>query len=203
MTADLFQDAQKIALPAGAKVFRAGDLCETFYYIIDGTIRVDLMTEDGRSVLLYNINPGQTCVLTTACIMSGDAYAAEATAETSVTAYAMAKPAFDAQMQTSPAFRTLVFGSFGTRMAAMMGKVDEVAFQSLDARLARRLLSLGNASPRIAITHDQLAHDLGSAREVISRKLKAWDVSGLINRDRGTVTLLQPDKLRILTTSGD
>lgn len=203
MITALFEHAQKVNLPAGTTVFRAGDICDTYYYIVDGTIRVDLLTDDGRSVLLYTIMPSETCVLTTACIMSGDAYAAEATTETDVTAYAMPKSEFDSQMGNSAAFRQLVFASFGTRMGAMMRKVDEVAFQTIDARLARRLLTLGGQNGMIETTHDQLAHDLGTAREVISRKLKSWDKAKLITRDRGKVTLLAPEKLNVLAALGD
>jgi CRP/FNR family transcriptional regulator len=203
MITDLFQSAQKVSLPTGAKVFRPGGQCDTFYYIITGTIRVDLLTEDGRSVLLYEINADETCVLTTACILSGDAYAAEATAQTPVTAYAMAKSDFDTQLQLSSAFRNLVFTSFGTRVALMMGKVDEIAFQTIDARLARRILKLGEETAVISTTHDQLGHDLGTAREVVSRKLKIWEKKGLIQRDRGTLTLLDRAKLSALAAMGD
>lgn len=201
---DLFADAQTISLPAGTVVFRPGGACEMFYLIKSGRVRVDLMSLSGRSLLLYEIDAGETCVMTTACLLSGEVYTAQAIAETTVSALALPKPVFQTRLAQSEAFRAMVFRSFAERLANIMQRLDEIAFQPIDARLARRLLSLADGSGQdIQVTHDHLALDLGSAREVISRRLAAWEATGLIARARGQITLLHPERLRQIARDGD
>jgi CRP/FNR family transcriptional regulator len=194
---------QTIALPAQATVFSAGDPCSNFYFVQSGSIRVDLITAEGKSVLLYRIGPKQTCILSTSCLISHEHHCAEAMTETAVEAIAVPKTEFETLLSTSQSFRELVFQSFSLRFSTMMAKINEVSFASLDSRLAGRLLELGQDSEIIKITHEQLARDLGSAREVVSRKLLDWEAKGLIERGRGDVRILAPVQLKQFSTLGD
>ena len=106
------QSAKKIELPKNTKVFQAGDTCEMFYFLERGTIRVDLMTRTGKPVTLYRFGSGETCILTTSCLLSGDIYNAEAITEDTVEARALPLAQFQLLLESSSDFRRLVFTSF-------------------------------------------------------------------------------------------
>ncbi len=182
-------------------MFRADEACKNFYFVQHGSIRVDLTNQNGNAVLLYRIGANETCVLTTSCLLSNENYSAEAVTETEVSAIVVPKPDFEIRLNTSPEFRELVFTSFSSRLAVMMAKVDEIAFTPLDARLAGRLVDLSQTDLTIKITHEQLAHELGSAREVISRKLLALENEGLLKRGRGTIEVVARPRLINRATS--
>lgn len=194
---------QLVTLPAGTRVFQAGDACTQFFYLIEGAIRVDLIAKGGRAILLYRFGADETCILTTSCLLSGDQYCAEAHTESEVKAYVVPFASFEAQLNSSEDFRRLVFSSFSERLASMMGKIEEVAFTPIETRLAMRLLEMRPADDTVHVTHDQLAVDLGTAREVVSRKLAQWEKSGLIVRARGTLRLINIGKLENIAALGD
>jgi len=192
-----------LKLGAGTTVFQNGLECENFYFLLRGTVRVDLINSDGKSVLLYRIEPNETCILTTSCLLADEVYCAEAITETEVEVIAVPRAEFLKLLDRSADFRALVFHSFSSRLSTMMGKIDEVSFASIDQRLARRLLELGGDGAVIDVTHEQLAKDLGSAREVISRKLLDWEKQKIINRGRGSVQVTAVDAINRLANLGD
>lgn len=196
-------DFKTLSLPAGTQVFYVGAACENFYFVLRGTVRVDLLNADGKSVLLYRIAPNETCILTTSCLIADETYCAEAVTESEVDVIAVPRADFQNLLENSQPFRTLVFQSFSARLAAMMGKIDEVSFASLDQRLARRLLDLNDGDDPLDITHDQLAKDLGTAREVISRKLLDWEKQSIIVRGRGSLQITALTELSALANLGD
>ena len=171
-------------------MFQSDEACTNFYFVQQGSIRVELSNHNGNSVVLYRIGANETCVLTTSCLLSGERYSAEAVTETEVSVIVVPKVDFEHRLNSSPEFRELVFTSFSSRLASMMAKIDEIAFTPLDARLAGRLAELSQADPVIKVTHEQLANDLGSAREVISRKLLSLEKDGLLKRGRGTIEII-------------
>ena len=200
---DCLNEFETAALPAGSVVFHAGDLCSNFYFVLSGSIRVDLMSSEGKSVLLYRIGPGETCILSTSCLMSNEEHCAEAITETEVKAIAVPKFDFERLLNSSKSFRELVFQSFSLRLVNMMAKIDEVGFASLDKRLAMRLLDKRDHAEIIKTTHEELARDLGSAREVISRKLMDWETKEIIERGRGTIRIRKTAELQQLSKLGD
>lgn len=180
-------DAVRIAtLAPGMVAFRAGDACESFLMVVDGAIRVQKVSESGREMVLYRVEPGQTCVLTTSCLLSGERYSAEGVVETEVSAAVLPIPVFQQLIAESDGFRRFVFSSFGERIADLMVLVEEIAFGQMDRRLAHRLLALETGG-QVSTTHHQLAAELGSAREVISRLLKEFERQGLIALARGQI----------------
>lgn len=200
---DCLANAQTVSLKHGDKVFGAGDPCQNFYYLLEGSIRVDLLARGGKSVLLYRFGANETCILTTSCLLAGEDYNAEAHVETDILALALPHSAFLKCLETSAEFRQLVFNAFATRLSAMMEKIDEVAFYPLDSRIATRLLDLSTNTKTLEITHEQIAADLGSAREVVSRRLAGWEKEGLIMRHRGGLEITSRKGLLALKALGD
>jgi CRP/FNR family transcriptional regulator len=154
---------------------------------IEGQTRVFKTSESGREILLYQVGPGETCVLTTSCLMAGSPFPAESTAETDVLLAALPASTFHRLMGASPRFRKFVLDNYGDLLSSLITLVDEVAFASLDLRLARRLLAEANPQGVVAKTHQQLALDLGSVREVISRYLAEWERMGWVHASRGSI----------------
>lgn len=185
-------------VPQGTTLFGVGDQCQQFVYVVSGSIRVDLASESGASLLLYRLNSSDTCVLTTSCLMSGDQYCAEATVEEDAVIVIMPASEFYASIEGSALFRSFVFSSFSKRLTALMLKVDEVAFRSIERRLAGSLLHHAKERNTVRVTHDVLASEIGTAREVISRKLAQWDSAKIISRGRGEITLLSLDQLNAI-----
>lgn len=181
--------AQVVRLPPGTVTFRQGDACRNYVMVVDGSIRVQKIAETGREIVLYRVEPGDTCVLTTSCLFAGTRYPAEGVAESEVTAAVLPLEEFHEAVSSSEGFRRFVFASFGSRMAELMLLVEAVAFGRADVRLAARLLALADGEGRIAATHQQLAAELGSAREVVSRLLKEFERHGWLVLARGQVEL--------------
>lgn len=189
-------DANIVSMPEGARIFQPGDACSQFVYLLNGIVRVDLITKSGKPITLYRFGGGETCVMTTSCLLGGDDYCAAAYVEQPVRAATLSRTAFQEKLKTSEDFRQLVFSSFASRLAAMMTKIEEIASTPIDIRLAQRLIELGDGAAALHVTHDQLAADLGTAREVISRKLAQWEQLKLLERGRGRVEILSGQRLQ-------
>ncbi len=185
--ADLLGSTQFNRLRGGDIAYRQGQTCNNYLMCIEGQTRVFKTSESGREILLYQVGPGETCVLTTSCLMAGSAFPAESTAETDVLLAALPSSAFHRLMGSSPRFRKFVLDNYGDLLSSLIMLVDEVAFASLDLRLARRLLAEADSKGIVAKTHQQLALDLGSVREVISRYLAEWERMGWVHASRGSI----------------
>ena len=181
--------AQPLRVPAGVTIFRPGDACQSYLMVVEGAVRVQKVSEHGREIVLYRVEAGQTCVLTTSCLLAGGRYPAEGVTETEVTAVALPLAPVHELLAGSDTFRRFVFASFGERLTGLMVLVEAIAFGRLDGRLARRLLALGEGADRVSITHQQLAAELGSAREVVSRVLKDFERSGWLTLERGQIVI--------------
>lgn len=196
---DLAASAQVVTLPPGAEPFRVGGPCESYIFVITGSVRVQMVSEGGREIVLYRVEDGQTCVLTTACLMAREDYPAEAVAETDVRAAVLPAARFRELAATSSGFRRFVFEAYGRRIADLMALISEVAFRRVDARLAERLLERADAAGTIAATHQELAVELGTAREVISRQLKEFERRGHVQLQRGLIRITDHAALRTLS----
>lgn len=190
--------ATLVEMPRGTVLFGPGKSPENMLFLIEGRVRVQQVSENGREIVLYRINAGESCVLSTACLLAYDDYAAEGVAETDVVAAAVPRVVFDDLVAQSQAFRTFVFQAFSKRITDLFLVIDEVAFQRMDVRLAHKLLEMAGDAPRVVATHQQLATELGTAREVVSRQLQEFQRRGWIEIARGAVTLLDRDALEAL-----
>jgi len=194
----LREHAARKQIPRGAVLFRPGDQCVQFPLIASGSVRVQRVTESGREIVLYRVAANETCILTTASLISAEAYSVEGVAETDVVAYVLSADRFNALMNASPNFRALVFDGYGKRIATLMSRIEEIICTRVNVRLAERLLALKDDKGRVAVTQQSLAADLGTAREVVGRTLKIFEREGWVKLSRGGVEILDLRALRAL-----
>jgi CRP/FNR family transcriptional regulator len=197
----LLARAALLRFAQGARVFSPDTRPDTLLFLVEGRLRVSQSNEAGREIVLYRVEAGESCVLTTACMLAEEAYAAEGIAETPLVAAALPRSAFDRLAEEEPAFRRFVFAAYARRLLDLFHVVDEVAFGRIDVRLAGRLLALAAGRGEIAVTHEDLARELGTAREVISRTLQDFQKRGLVGQTRGRIRLVQTDGLQRIADS--
>ena len=181
--------ARIVELAEGTAVFAPGKRPQAFLLLLEGTVRVHQFAPNGREIVLYRVSGGESCIMTSACLLSDEDYLAEGITETPVTAVALAREHFDTLMARSPAFRRLVFAKYASRVTRLMELVEDVAFERIDKRLARKLLELSHGNDVLDTTHQSLAVELGSAREVISRQVKEFSRKGWISSVRGHIQI--------------
>jgi len=187
-----------ITVSEGTMIFGPGKSPDHLLLLLDGTVRVQQRSDTGREIVLYRVTAGESCVMTTACLLAHEDYTAEGIAATDVKAAAIPRAVFDDLLSRSPEFREFVFFAFSKRMTDLFQIIDEVAFKRLDIRLAQRLLALAAEDNTLKTTHQQLASELGSAREVVSRQLQEFQRRGWVAQSRGTVQILDRDSLKEL-----
>ena len=187
-----------VTVPKDTTLFGPGNSPENMLFLLDGTVRVQQVSDTGHEIVLYRIEAGQSCVLTTACLLTYDAYSAEGITETAVEAAAIPRGVFDDLVAGSKPFRDFVFAAFSKRITDLFLMIDEVAFQRLDVRLADKLIKLSHDTDTVATTHQKLSVELGTAREVISRQLQEFQRRGWIAQARGSVSLLDRVQLEKL-----
>ena len=194
--------ARIVKFSKGAQVFSPDNIPESLLFLYDGRIRVSQSSENGREIVLYRVDAGESCVLTTACMLSEEAYHAEGIAETDITAVVLSKPGFDRLAAEEEAFRKFIFSAYSRRLIDLLRVVDDVAFGHIDVRLADRLVALAGDLREISATHQDLASELGTAREVVSRVLSDFQKREMISLSRGRITLTNKPALRALAKSG-
>jgi CRP/FNR family transcriptional regulator len=185
--------------PAQQRLFAPGTPCRQFLLLLEGRVRVQILSPQGREIVLYRLEPGQACLMTTCCLLGGNPYAAEGMTETPIRFASLGADDFQALLARSVLFRVLVFGALGSRLAELMGRVQEVALQRIDVRLTRFLLQHAPPAPNaLRLTHARIAIELGSAREVVSRQLKQFEHHGWIEQTRGCIVLRERTALQAL-----
>ena len=195
LRADFDRYAQVHHIPAGAPIAWEGDACDQLAIVLAGTVRVYKVGESGREITLYRIEETESCVLTASCILSRTQFPALAVAETDVEAVLIPAYVLRDWVARYEPWRDYVFNMMSQRLADVIATVEEVAFRRMDARIAEFLAELGENGATIPITHQEIASELGTAREVVSRILKDLERGGLIALSRGAVTLLDVDGL--------
>ncbi len=187
---------QTLDLAAGTVVFDERQPCRGFPFVLGGAIRVAKRSSGGRELPLYRVLPGESCIITSSCLLGHSDYNARGITEGETQLVLLPRPLFD-ELIATPAFRDFVFALFSERMADLMQLVEEVAFRRLDQRLAALLLGKGRT---VHLTHQQLADELGSVREMVSRLLKGFAEQGLVRLGREQVEVLDPAGLRRLAS---
>jgi len=190
--------ARIVDLGPNQVVFAPGKKPDAFLLLLEGTVRVHQFGASGREIVLYRVSGGESCIMTTACLLSGEDYLAEGVTETAVSAVALGRADFDALIARSPVFRRFVFAKYASRVTGLMELVEDVAFERIDKRLARKLLELSAGAQSLDTTHQSLAVELGSAREVISRQMKQFAARGWITATRGRIEIADRDALNAL-----
>jgi CRP/FNR family transcriptional regulator len=175
--------------------YRQGWECSNYVMCLEGGTRTFKTSSSGRELLLYKVAAGGTCVFTTQCLLAGGTFPAESVAEAPTRLAALPAASFHTLMAQSPPFRRFVLDDYSNLLSTMISLVDEMAFASLEQRLAGRLIAEADGQGCVSKTHQQLALDLGSVREVISRYLGEWERAGWIRTQRGRIEILDREAL--------
>ncbi|MFZ3176747.1 MAG: Crp/Fnr family transcriptional regulator [Methylovirgula sp.] len=178
------------ALEAGQIAYREEWECPNYIMCVDGRTRVYKTNSTGREVLIYKVEGGGTCVLTTQCLLSNSNFPAESVAEARTELATFSKSHFHKFMAEIPAFRDFVMNDYTRLLGTMFSLIDTIAFATIEQRLARRLLVESAETQVVGKTHQQLASDIGSVREIVSRHLEDWERKGWIKSHRGQVQIL-------------
>lgn len=176
-----------LVVPAGTLLFSEQQPCQGFPLILEGSVKVVKSAPSGREILLYRVEPGGSCIITSSCLLGHRPYSARGVAETELRLLPVSAGLFQQWLESHGPFREFVFHLFADRLTELMTLVEEVAFTRLDQRLAKLLLGKGGAV--IHTTHQQLAEELGSVREIVTRLLKGLAAQGLVSLGREQITL--------------
>lgn len=187
-----------LSVPAGAQLFDDRQSCQGFPFVTDGSVRVVKSSPNGRTLPLYRVESGETCVISSSCLLGRRDYNARGLTEAS-TRLALLPPAVFEELLGQAVFRDFVFALFSERIAELMQLIDEVAFHRLDQRLAAQLLGKGRT---LHTTHKQLADELGSVREIVTRLLRNFADQGMVRLSREQIDILDPAGLREIAAGG-
>jgi CRP/FNR family transcriptional regulator len=189
------QKAFWASIPTGRDVFIEGDRVEAIALLISGVVRVYKIGETGREITLYRFGNGSSCILTANAILSHKTFPAVATVERDAEAVMIPADVFRDWVKRHDLWREFVFDLLSQRLSTVMAVIDEVAFQHMDRRVASLLLERAKRQNPLRVTHQEIAAELGSSREVISRLLEDFVSDGSIRSGRGTVEVLDFESL--------
>ena len=187
----------------GAAIFSEHQTCGVLPLVLQGDIKVFKRSDAGREIVLYRVGPGETCILTSSCLIGGADYSADGVAEGALRLALLPPALFQRMIAESPAFRHFLFAMLSNRLTDLMERVERLAFHRLDRRLAEFLVERADAGYRsIAMTHQQIADEIGSVREMVTRMLGQLAEQGLVELSRAGVRIADVDGLRALA-AGD
>lgn len=171
----------------GSYLFRAGDSCTHFAVLATGTVRVSAAAPSGREILLYRVRPREVCAITMSCLLGDVPYPADGVVEEPVRAFVIPRSLFLEMYDQVAGFRSACHHLFASRLADLMSLLAQVAFGTTAQRLAALLSGRG---PRVETTHERLAGELGTSREVVTRALGQLEDAGLVRAHRGWVEVV-------------
>lgn len=184
-----------VDVPAGHVLFRPGEAVKGYVLCQSGRVDVCLSGPTGRDILLYQVAPGQSCVQSTLGLLGGEEYSAEARAVEDSRLVLIPRTDFKTLLDRSDPFRSFVFSAFAKRMQNMMHVLEKIAFLTTEMRLAEALLARTDTNLRVTATQAELATIIGTAREVVSRRLLAMSKRGVVTLERGAVLITDPEAL--------
>jgi CRP/FNR family transcriptional regulator len=194
---DLASSIGPMTVPATTVLFDANAPCRGFPLVLEGEVKVSRHSGDGRSLELYRVVPGELCLVSSACLFRSTPLSAQGIT-TKPTTLLLIPPAVFSQWLQTPAFRDEVLGLFAERMADLTVLVDAVAFHKLDCRLAAALLGRGQD---LALTHQSLADELGTVREIVTRLLRRFEREGWVELGRSSIQIRNSAALRTLAST--
>ena len=187
-------------IPSGRDIFIEGDEVDAIALLVSGAVRVFRVGANGREITLYRFGEGESCILTANAILNHQSFPAIATVERDAEAVMIPAEIFNDWMRRYDTWREFVYDLLSQRLSSVMEIVDQVAFQRMDRRVAALLLNSVDPQNRVGITHQAIADELGSSREVISRLLEDFAERGIVRLSRGEIEVLQKDELAALQT---
>jgi len=204
ISGDVWREAlevsQVVSFPAGTRLIECGDSADKFIIVLQGSIKVYETAENGREISLYRISGGQVCVLTLTRLLLRSNRCAQAIAEQDVRLLAMPPEYFNRLLTESEDFRLYLMTSMAHCITDVIQLISQVSFSQLDQRLATLLIKCTNQLEpgKLRCTHQAIASELGTTREVVSRLLKDIERSGYIKLNRGSIEILDMDGLEKL-----
>jgi len=172
----------------GTRLYWEGDACSHIAFVLEGEIRVFKTSDSGREITLYLIGPGETCILNASCIFSGQGYPADAVTLTDVRMLLLPATVFQDLVNTYPVFRSFVFSLLSDRLITVFQLIEELVFGNLEERIMDYLVEKSEDNV-LSATHQVIANDLGTSREVVSRLLKDLERQGKLMLGRGRITI--------------
>ncbi|MCK5831441.1 MAG: Crp/Fnr family transcriptional regulator [Methylococcales bacterium] len=188
-------EVSQISAPTGTIISNTGDPCHDLIILQKGRVRVYRPAEDGRSITLYYVDQGESCILTASCILNTEFFPAIAEIEKDAKGIVVPATKVLEWLKLEPLWQQYIFSLLSHRMADLISLVDNLAFSNLNVRLAKWLLSQSINKQIIHTTHQIVADELASSREVISRLLKELERKGLIILKRGTIEIINRNNL--------
>ncbi len=193
------QNTRRAAFPKGAAVLHSGD-CLGLVQVVRGCLRAYLLSEEGREVTIFRVEPGEACVLSAACVMSQITFETNLVAEEETELLILSSGAFGRLTEENLHVRCFLYEMAAERFSEVLWVMQQILFMGFDRRLA---LYLAGACRRagggeLKLTHEQIARDLGSAREVVTRMLRRFAREGLVEVRRGSLLVKDPGALERL-----
>ena len=183
----------------GSRIFSEGQHCGGLPLVLQGGIKVFKRSESGREIVLYRVARGETCILTSSCLLGNADYSAEGMAEGALRLAILPPELFQRMIAESPAFRHFLFAMLSDRLSDLMERVERLAFHRLDRRMAEFLTERTDAGfSMVAMTHQQIADEIGSVREMATRTLGQLAEQGLVELSRAGVRIADAEGLRAL-----
>ncbi|HTP00566.1 MAG TPA: Crp/Fnr family transcriptional regulator [Anaerolineales bacterium] len=189
------QAAYHMRIPAGRDIFVEGDAVQAIALMLSGNVRVYKVGENGRQITLYRFGLGESCILTANAILNQQTFPAIALVESEAEAIMIPSETFRAWIRRYDEWRAFLFDLLSQRLASTMAIVDEVVFRRMDARVAALLLRRADQGTVLQVTHQEIAAELGTSREVVSRILEGFAAAGSIEVTRGQVEILDAEEL--------
>ena len=185
-------------IPKHQFITMEGDSCQFFSFVLSGKIKVYKTAENGREITLYRLEKGQSCILTASCILSNKKFPAISFSEEPVSVISIPSPLFLEWVGKHDFWRNYVFNLLSERLSAIISVVEEIAFRNVDIRLAQHLNKITNANKdKIKTTHQLIAGDIGTSREVVSRLLKDFEDEGILILSRGSIKIIDYPSLNV------
>ena len=186
----LARNAVHRKVSAGTVMFSERSPCAGFPLVLGGSARIVQRYANGRELQLYRIKAGESCLLSGSCLLGAKDYSASGIADDDLEVLVVPAHEFKALVAEDEVFRTYVFSLFGERLAALLQLVEAIAYQKLDQRLAALLLSHPrDAAATLHATHQELADELGSVREIVTRLLRSFEDRGWVELGRERIVL--------------
>ena len=194
---DLDANAVVVARPKGTVLFEEGTHCGGMVVLHEGVIRVSRQNRDGREFTVYRVRPAETCMITLSCVLSHLDYPARGVVEKDILGVLIPVPLFERLTNEVPEFRRLIFDSFAARLIQVVDLASSITFEFLPSRLAAALLGKrdGAAPDELVATHQDLATELGTVRERVSRVLESFESQGVVSLARGRIHITDAHRL--------
>ena len=191
--AEIGRHGRPAELPKGQHICLEGSACEHLAFVMTGTARIYKVGETGREITLYRLDAGECCILTLACILSRKRFPAFAVSETQMQAIIVPAPIIRRWTEELPVWRQYAWNLVASRLGDIISLVEEITFRRMDERLNYHLArsELFPPGTRVRVTHQQIATELGTSREVVSRLLKDLEQRELVELGRGWIRVLR------------